>query len=67
MFTTFVAITQPFIKTTQLKNNTRVLALIMIYETISDKISYIVLSCIIYTTIKNYVYIDYLACQYCFK
>ena len=41
------------------------LALIMIYETRADnpKKYFRVLSCVIYITIKNYVYIDYLACQ----
>ena len=32
MYTTFCEITQPFIKTTFSKNNTRVLALIMFHE-----------------------------------
>ena len=35
----------------------------MFYETRADKKSYRVLSCVIYTIIKNYVYIHYLACQ----
>ena len=63
MFTTFCAITQPFIKSKLLKSNTIVLALILFYETIVDKIAYIFLSCVIYTMIKNYVCIDYPACQ----
>ena len=63
MFTTFGAITQPFVKATLLKNNTRVLSLVMFYDTIADKIAYIVLSCVIYTIIKKYFCIDYLSCQ----
>ena len=65
MYTTFGEITQPFIKATLAKNNTSVLALIMFDETISDnpKKYFMVLSCVIYITIKNYVCIDYLACQ----
>ena len=63
MYTTFGEITQTFIKSTLLKNNTIVLAVIMSYETISNRIAYRVLSCVIYTTIKNYVCIDYLACK----
>ena len=63
MYTTFGEIKQTFIKSKLLKNNTIVLALIMFYETISNRIAYRVLSCVIYTTIKNYVCIDYLACQ----
>ena len=68
MYTTFGEITQPFIKSTLSKNNTSVLALIMIYETRADnpKKYFRVLSCVIYTIIKNYVCIDYLACQYIF-
>ena len=60
MFTKFGEITQHFIKTTLLKNNTRVLELILFYEKIPGKIVYRVLSCVIYTIIKNYVCIDYL-------
>ena len=63
MKTTFGAITQPFIRATLLKNKTRMLALLMFYETRAENISYRVLSCIIYTIIKNCVCIDYLACQ----
>ena len=63
MFTTFGVITQHFIKSTLANNNTSVLALIMFYETRADKKYYRVLSCVIYTIIKNYVCIDYLACQ----
>ena len=63
MITKFGAITQPLIKDTLLKNNTSVLALIMFYETRSDKKVFRVLSCVIYTTIKNYVYIYHLDYQ----
>ena len=65
MYTIFVEITQPFIKATSAKNNTSVLALIMFYDTRADntKKSFRVLICVIYTIIKNYVCIDYLAFQ----
>ena len=48
-----------------IKKNTSVMALIMICENNGDiyKIVYIVLSCVVYTIIDNYVYIDYLLCQ----
>ena len=64
MCTKFGEITQPFIKGTLLKNNTRALALIMFHETIADKKAYGVLSCVVGTIIKNYVCIDYLSCQF---
>ena len=35
----------------------------MFYETIAENIAYEVLSCVIYTITKNYVFIDFLACQ----
>ena len=60
---TFGAITQPFIRDTLSKKKTRVLALSMFYETRAENIAYRVLSCVIYTIIKNYVCIYYLACQ----
>ena len=65
MYTTFGKITQPFIKDTLSKNNTSVLALITFYETRADNPNkyYKVFSWVIYTKIKNYVCIDYLACQ----
>ena len=63
MFTTFGEISQPFIKYTLAKNNTSVLSLIMFYETRAYNQAYIFLSCVIYTIIKNYACIDYLACQ----
>ena len=48
-----------------LNNHTIVLAFIMLYEKREDNLNkyYKVLSCVIYTIIKNYVYIDYLAFQ----
>ena len=63
MNTTFGALTQPFIKTTLLK--TIVLASLMLHETrvVNIRKSFILLSCVIYTIIKNYVFIGYLACQ----
>ena len=63
MKTTFYEITQYFIRATLSKNKTRVLSLLIFYGTISENIAYKVLSCVIYTIIKNYVHIDYLACQ----
>ena len=55
--------TQPFIKAILAKNNTRVLALLMFYETRKNpKKAFKVLSCVIYKIISNYVFIDYLAC-----
>ena len=63
LFTTFGEITKPFIKATLAKNNTSVLALIMFYETRAYKKYYRVFSCVIYTIIKNYICIDYLAFQ----
>ena len=45
-----------------LKNNTYVMALIMIYENIRKEIRkvYRVLSCVVYTITENYVCIDYM-------
>ena len=65
MNTTFGELTQPFIKATLSKNNTIVLELIMFHETRGEKPknNFRVLSCVIYTIIKNYVCIDYLACH----
>ena len=65
METTFGAIAQPFIRATLFKK--RVLALFMFYDTRVEKIACKVLSCVIYTIIKNYVCIDYLACQFFLK
>ena len=65
MYTTFCGTTQPFINATLAKNNTSVLALVIFYETREDNTNkaYRVLSCVVYTTIKNYVCIDYISCQ----
>ena len=63
MFTKVGAITQHFIKTTLLKRTTILLEFLMFYDTRAEKISYRVFSCVIYTIIKNYVCIDYLAFQ----
>ena len=65
MHTKFGEITQPFIKAKSEKKNTSVLALIMFYEKRADisKKNFRVLSCVIYSIIKNYVYIDYIVCQ----
>ena len=65
MQTIFGEITQPFIKATLLKKNTSVLALKIFYEkrVYNPKKCFRVLSCVIYTIIKHYVYIEYLACQ----
>ena len=64
MKTTFGTITQPNIRAT-LSNKKIVLSLLMFYETIAynPKKYFKVLSYVIYTIIKNYVCIDYLACQ----
>ena len=65
MNTTCGELTQPFIKSTLSKNNTRVLALIIFHETRAEnhEKDFRVLSCVIYTIIKNYVCIDCTACQ----
>ena len=62
MKNTFGGITQPLIIATLFKK-TRLLALLMSYEKGAENIAYRVLSCVIYTIIKNNVCIDYLACQ----
>ena len=60
--TTFGAITQHCIRTILAKNNTRVLTLLMFYETRKNpKKVFKVLSCVIYTIIRNYICIDYLS------
>ena len=62
MNNTFGPITQTYIKSTSAKNNTRVLALLMFYESRNDPKKYFkVLSCVVYTIISNYACIDYLA------
>ena len=65
MFTTFGEITQLLIKATLVKNNTSVLALIMFYDAraYNPKKYFSVLSCVIYTIIKNYVCIEFIACK----
>ena len=55
MKTKFCDIIQPFIRATLLKNKTRMLALLTFFKTRAEKISYRVLSFVIYTIIKNYV------------
>ena len=66
MNTKFGEITKPHIIITLEKNNTRVLALLLFYETRADNPNktFRVLSCVIYKIIINYVCIDYLACEY---
>ena len=63
MYDTFGEITQHFIKATLSKENTSVFTLIMFYETGEEnhRKYFKVLCCVIYTVIKNYVCIDYLA------
>ena len=63
MYTTFGKITQPLLKATLSKNNTSVLELIMFFDkrAYSPEKAFKVLSCFIYTIIKNDVCIDYLA------
>ena len=63
--TKFGPIKQYHIRATLSKKKTRVLALLMFYETRADnpKKYFKVLSCVIYTIIKNYVFIYYLAWQ----
>ena len=65
MYTAFGEITQSFIKSILENNNISVLALIMYYETREEnpRRDFIVLSCAIYVTIKNYICIYYLSCQ----
>ena len=56
-------ITKTYINATLEKNNTSVLTLVIFYETRAEKKAYKVSSCVICTIIKNYVFIDYIACQ----
>ena len=65
MTATFGQITQNHIRATLSKNKTRVLALLLFYETraYNPKKTFKLLSCVINTIIKSYVYTDYLACQ----
>ena len=62
MKNTFATTTQSRINKILLKPDTRVLALVMFYETrkINAKKMFKVLSCVIYTIISSYVCIDYL-------
>ena len=65
MNNTLFPIAQPHIRATLAKNKTRLLALLMFYykRASNPNKSFRVLGCVIYTMIKNYVCIDYLACQ----
>ena len=64
MKTTFGEIAQSHISIILAKKNTRVLALLMFYETRKNpKKVFKVLSYVIYTIIRNYVCIDYLASE----
>ena len=64
IYNTFVSSTQPSFRDTLEKNNTRVLALLMFYDTRNNtKKAFKVLSCVIYTIIGNYVCSDYLSCE----
>ena len=61
----FFNLTMKTIENCLMKENTYVMALILIYENIGKdtKTVYRVLSCVVYNTINNYVCIDYLLCQ----
>ena len=64
MKTTFGATTKSYIRSTLAKYTTRVLALLMFYETRQNpKKAFKVLSCVIYTIISNYDCIDYQTCE----
>ena len=65
MYTTFGETTQPLVKSTLVKKNTSLLALIMFNETRANnpRKAYRVLSCVIYTITENCICIDHLACQ----
>ena len=65
MKTTFVTMTQQHISKILLKPNTRVLSLVMFYETRQKKSkkNSKVLSCVMYTIISNYFCIDYLGSE----
>ena len=67
MKTAFGAIIQQHISKILSKNNTRVFALFMFYETRKKIKNFKVLSCVIYTIISNYVCIDYLGSKIFFK
>ena len=53
------------IKNSMIQKNTSVMALVLIYENNGKdtKIVYIVLSCVVYNLIENYVCIDHILCQ----
>ena len=61
---TFGALTQPFIRNTMKNKNTCALELVILYETGHKNATetFRVLSCLIYTIIENYVFIDYIYC-----
>ena len=61
----FGTLAQHFIKNVMAKKNTCVLELIMFHDTIQTKSNraFIVLSCVIYTMVDNFVYIDYISCK----
>ena len=66
VYTIFGEITQPFIKTTlSTKKEHNCVSINNVYETKVDnpKKYFIVLGCVVYSIIKNYVFIDYLACR----
>ena len=69
MKNTFATITQSHISKILFKPDTRVLALVMFYETITKnaKKMFKVLSCVIYKIRINYVCIDYLGSENVFK
>ena len=60
MKTSFGAMTQQHISKILSITNTRLLALVMFYDTIKKKKIFKVLTCVIYTIIDIYVCIDYL-------
>ena len=64
MNTIFGEITKPFIKAIFAKNNTSVLVLIMFYDKRGDnpKKAFRFLSCVVYSIINIYFYIDFMAC-----
>ena len=64
MNNTFGPITLPHIRAKLSKKKTRVLALLMSYETRKNDGKYFkVLNCVIYKIINNYVCIGYLSCE----
>ena len=61
----FSNLTMKTIKHCLMKKNKSIMALIMIYENnVKDtKTVYIVISCVVYTLIENYICMDYLSFQ----